>query len=145
MAKWSDLRVGLYNPQFFMRWINILICKKFLTHIIDPAWHASWSKMERIWSTVTFFCIHLFFSIIHTMLGSFMGVYVILVDSIFFFKNFLDYIVDYIYAFVNYIIVLLIMNLYFVIDIVNLWSMNFLMCLSLNISLWTFLLWLLWL
>ena len=40
----------------------------------------------------------------------------------------------------DYVVTLLIMNLYFVMDIVNLLSVNFLMCLGLNIDLRTSLL-----
>ena len=36
---------------------------------------------------------------------------------------------------IGYVVVLLIMNLYLIVDIVNLWSVDFLICLSLNISL----------
>ena len=35
----------------------------------------------------------------------------------------------------GYVIVLLIINLYFIVDMVNLWNVNFLMCLILNINL----------
>ena len=116
--------------------------KKIVTRIIHPTWPASWSEVGWVWSVDHIFFVFIFFpptqytqhlDLFYWCLCNINGLH-----SFFFF---FDHVVDYIYAlWMDYIVVLLIMNLYFIMDMVNLWSVDFLMYLDLNIDLWAFLL-----